>query len=168
MAETALELASVVKRFAGRPALDGLSLTLAPGEVFALLGPNGAGKTTTINLILGFLRPDEGRVVVGGVDALADPLGARAKAAYIPEQVALYPDMSGLENLRYFTTLAGLSLDRATCDALLDEAGLQPEARTRKAGRYSRLWTHNRVHGFGYAAILRAPNKTGVGAFAGA
>jgi len=133
-----LVLDCVVKRFGARTALDSLSLEIAAGEVFALLGPNGAGKTTTINLTLGFLQPDEGRVTVNGVDASVDPLGARAKTAYIPEQVALYPTMTGLENLRYFTTLAGLSLDDPTLDRLLDEAGLQEEARGRPAGRYSK------------------------------
>jgi ABC-2 type transport system ATP-binding protein len=138
MTETVLHLDSVVKRFGERTALAGLDLRLAPGEVFALLGPNGAGKTTTINLILGFLRADEGSVRIAGVDSGADPLGARAHVAYIPEQVALYPDMTGAENLRYFTTLAGLALDRSTIARLLGEAGLSDEAQRRKAGSYSK------------------------------
>ena len=81
---TVLALQGVVKRFGPRTALAGLDLSLRPGEVFALLGPNGAGKTTTINLILGFLRADAGTVRVRGVDAGADPVGARAHVAYIP------------------------------------------------------------------------------------
>ena len=133
-----LSLSGVTKRFGGKVALDGVDLALAPGEVFALLGPNGAGKTTTINLILGFLRADGGRVIVSGVDAAADPIGARANIAYIPEQVALYPAMSGLDNLRYFTTLAGLSIDDTRLTELLTEAGLQMEAQKRKAGAYSK------------------------------
>jgi ABC-2 type transport system ATP-binding protein len=137
-ARPVLSLAGVRKRFGSKAALDGVDLTIAPGEVFALLGPNGAGKTTTINLILGFLRADAGTVDVTGVDAGADPIGARRHVAYIPEQVALYPGMSGLENLRYFTTLAGLSLDDAQRRALLDEAGLAAEAQSRKAGSYSK------------------------------
>jgi ABC-2 type transport system ATP-binding protein len=106
--------------------------------VFALLGPNGAGKTTTINLILGFLAADAGRVEVCGVDAALDPLRAREHIAYIPEQVALYPTMSGIDNLRYFTTLAGLVINDARLRLLLTEAGLAEEAQHRRAGSYSK------------------------------
>lgn len=134
----ALSLAGVRKQFGSKIALDGVDLAVSPGEVFALLGPNGAGKTTTINLILGFLRADAGTVSVAGIDAGTDPIGARRHVAYIPEQVALYPGMTGVENLRYFTTLAGLSLDEARCRVLLEEAGLAAEALPRKAGGYSK------------------------------
>jgi len=135
---TVLALQGVVKRFGPRTALAGLDLSLRPGEVFALLGPNGAGKTTTINLILGFLRADAGTVRVRGVDAGADPVGARAHVAYIPEQVALYPTLSGLENLRYVATLAGLDLPKTEGRALLAEAGLGADAHDRPAGAYSK------------------------------
>jgi ABC-2 type transport system ATP-binding protein len=133
-----LEIANVVKRFGDKPALDGLNLVVRAGEVFALLGPNGAGKTTTINLILGFLRADLGTVAVCGIDSASTPLSARAHVAYIPEQVALYPEMTGVENLRYFGTLAGLSLTDAQCARLMGDAGLAPEAHRRKAGQYSK------------------------------
>lgn len=136
--DAVLAIDGVTKRFGGRTALDGLDLTLRAGEVFALLGPNGAGKTTTINLVLGFLRADVGEVRVCGVDAGADPIAARTAIAYIPEQVALYPGLSGRENLRYFTTLAGLALSRGEADALLEEAGLAVEAHGRKATTYSK------------------------------
>lgn len=138
IAQPLLEINSVVKNFGNRTALRELSLQLAAGEVFALLGPNGAGKTTTINLILGFLKADAGSVRVCGFDAAIDTHNARQHIAYIPEQVALYPSMSGLENLRYFTTLAGLTLTRAHLQQLLREAGLAPEAHARKAGGYSK------------------------------
>lgn len=133
-----LVIRDAVKRFGSRTALGGLDLTVQAGEVYALLGPNGAGKTTTINLILGFHQADAGTVMVSGIDSASDPLGARSRAAYIPEQVALYPDMTGFQNLRYFTTLAGLSLDEANCARLLDETGLAREAQHRKAGGYSK------------------------------
>jgi ABC-2 type transport system ATP-binding protein len=133
-----LSITGVTKRFGASTALDGLELVLQAGEVYALLGPNGAGKTTTINLILGFLKADAGLVEVCGIDAALDPLGARHHIAYIPEQVALYPAMSGLDNLRYFTTLAGLTLDDARLTELLTEAGLAVEAQHRKAQSYSK------------------------------
>src|SRR5687768_11079077 len=125
---TVLSMTSVQKRFGARVALERLDLMLPAGQVVALLGPNGAGKTTTINLILGFLKADGGRVEVCGVDAALEPLRARQYIAYIPEQVALYPAMSGTDNLRYFTTLAGLTLDAGQLRALLTEAGLPEEA----------------------------------------
>lgn len=133
-----LAMTGVQKRFGASVALERLDLTLPAGQVFALLGPNGAGKTTTINLILGFLKADGGRVEVCGVDAALEPLRARQHIAYIPEQVALYPAMSGLDNLRYFTTLAGLTLDHARLRSLLTEAGLAEEAQLRRAGSYSK------------------------------
>lgn len=136
--EPVLALGRVVKQFGGRTALSGLDLTLRAGEVYALLGPNGAGKTTTINLILGFLKADAGEVRVCGIDAGTDPIAARARTAYIPEQVALYPGQSGLENLRYFATLAGLAIDRAEAEAHLAAAGLAPEAWSRPASGYSK------------------------------
>lgn len=133
-----LSMTGVQKTFGARIALERLDLTLPAGQVFALLGPNGAGKTTTINLILGFIKADAGRVAVCGVDAALDPLRAREHIAYIPEQVALYPGMSGIDNLRYFTTLAGLAIEDARLRVLLTEAGLAEEAQPRRAGSYSK------------------------------
>jgi ABC-2 type transport system ATP-binding protein len=80
----------LTKRFDGLTAVDGLSLTVAPGEIYALLGPNGAGKTTTINCFLGFLTPDQGRVSVDGLDVRTHALETKRRLAYIPAQVNLY------------------------------------------------------------------------------
>ena len=133
-----LSLSNVFKRFGERTVLDGLDLTLRAGEVYALLGPNGAGKTTTLNLALGFIRADEGSVQVCGVDCGAQRLRALELIAYIPEQVALYPDMNARENVAYFTTLAGLGLtDTAIAQALI-EAGLPPEAHGGSVRAYSK------------------------------
>ncbi len=134
----ALRLHEVRKDFGDRQALASLSLTIAPGEVYALLGPNGAGKTTTLNLILGFLHPDAGRIEVGGVDTTRDPLLARAKIAYLPETVMLHPALSAIENLGYFAMLGGRRLDEVQARALLAEAGLQEEAHTRRAAGFSK------------------------------
>jgi ABC-2 type transport system ATP-binding protein len=133
-----LVIERAVKKFGASTALAGLDLRLNAGEVFALLGPNGAGKTTTINLILGFLRADAGSIHVCGFDTGSEALEARRQIAYIPEQVALYPGLSGIENLRYFTTLAGLSLGGLELRQLLSDAGLQQDAHVRKAGGYSK------------------------------
>ena len=121
-----------------RRVIDALDLSVPAGTVYALLGGNGAGKTTTINAFLGFVQAAQGSVSVGGIDVKRDPQGARARVAYLPENVALYPYLTGLENLRYFCTLAGLSLARDASRELLIKAGLQADAHERRAVLYSK------------------------------
>jgi ABC-2 type transport system ATP-binding protein len=133
-----LQIHAVRKDFGDRHALDALSMAIAPGEVYALLGPNGAGKTTTLNLILGFLTPESGHIEVADVRVDRDPLGARAKIAYLPETVMLHPTLSAIENLSYFALLGGRRLDEAQARALLTEAGLQEEAHARRAVGFSK------------------------------
>ncbi len=135
---SALRLESVSISFGSVHAVESLSLHLQPGEVYALLGPNGAGKTTTLNIILGFLRPDSGLIAVAGVDAVSDPLGARARIGYLPETVMLHPSLSAIENLTYFALLAGRKIDVTTARRLLSEAGLQAEAHERHSGSFSK------------------------------
>lgn len=134
----ALRLESVSIAFNGHRVVDGLSLVLEPGEVYALLGPNGAGKTTTLNMILGFLKPDSGSIDVVGIDAVADPLAARARIAYLPETVMLHPSLTAIENLSYFALLAGRKITAATARHLLADAGLQSEAHDRRAQNFSK------------------------------
>jgi len=120
------------------PSLDDLELTVRPGEVFCLLGPNGAGKTTTVNLFLNFIEPSRGEALVCGVDAAKDPLGARARLAYIPETVMLYGALTGIENLCYFVEVSGLDADPRRLMPLLLAAGLPEEAATRPVRGYSK------------------------------
>ncbi|MFN3596440.1 MAG: ABC transporter ATP-binding protein [Rubricoccaceae bacterium] len=133
-----LEARGLTKRFDGVTALDGLELAVASGEVVALLGPNGAGKTTAINLLLGFLTPDAGTARVCGVDVAADPLAARRALAYIPEQVQLYPALTGLENLGYLAALAGRTYAEAALTGFLRQAGLPEQAHHRRVETYSK------------------------------
>lgn len=126
------------KHYGSTVALQSLDLSVAAGEIYALLGPNGAGKTTTINLFLGFLAPDGGRALVDGIDATRDAAGARARLAYIPEQVNLYATLTGRENLSYFAELGGRRLAKAEAGALLADAGLQPEAFDARLAGYSK------------------------------
>src|SRR5688500_13436265 len=102
-----LEAIDLTKRYNGHTALDALTLTIQPGEVFCLLGANGAGKTTTINLFLNFINPTAGTARIHGLDVTKAPLETKRFVAYIPEQVMLYRTLSGLENLEYFSALAG-------------------------------------------------------------
>lgn len=138
MTAPALLLSDLRKTFSGRTAVDSLTLTLAPGEVYALLGPNGAGKTTTLNMILGFLTPDSGRIEVSGASVTDNPLVARTRVAYLPETVMLHPAFTAVENLTYFALLAGHKLEASKARDLLMEAGLQENAFERRAESFSK------------------------------
>ena len=138
MSSYALEARGLGKRFGNTVALCGLDLAVSKGEVICLLGANGAGKTTTINLFLGFLQADEGKALVHGIDAGKAPLDARRKLAYLPESVALYPKLSGIENLRFFDRLAGGTRSDSELGKLLETVGLAAEAHQRHADTYSK------------------------------
>ena len=134
----ALEARALNKTFGNLTALDNLNLAISPGEVFCLLGANGAGKTTTINLFLGFHQPDGGTALVEGIDVATSPLEARKRLAYLPESVALYPKLTGLENIAFFDQLTGAKRSRAELTALLNDAGLSEEAHNRRVSTYSK------------------------------
>ena len=105
MADTALlECHDLRKAFGDRRAVDGVSFTIAPGEVYGLLGPNGAGKTTTIKMVCGLLEPDDGTIVVRGRRARGD-LSVKGLVGYVPQDVALYPDLTARENLAFLGRL---------------------------------------------------------------
>ena len=133
-----LAIEDLHKSFGSNQALGGLEFSVASGDVYALLGPNGAGKTTTINTCLGFIRPDRGRVEIGGTDPVTDPASARSMLAYIPESVTLYGALTGLENLDYFSEMAGKRYSRENLAAYLARAGLPGEAMNRQVKTYSK------------------------------
>lgn len=134
-----LEAIALTKEFGTHRALDRLDLTVAPGEVVCLLGANGAGKTTTINLFLGFLTPTRGDARVDGVSVQSDPVGTKRKLLYIPEQIALFGDLTGLENLAYFAALARVEdCASARLRDCLSQAGLAADAMDRRASTYSK------------------------------
>lgn len=134
-----LEAVQLTKDFGSHRALDALDLKVDPGEIFCLLGANGAGKTTTINLFLGFLQPTSGEARIDGVDVRSDPIGSKRKLLYVPEQIALFGELTGIENLAYFTALSGID-DRSLAHLrhCLDQAGLPAEAMARRASGYSK------------------------------
>lgn len=134
-----LEAVDLTKRYGAHTALDSLNLRVGPGEIFCLLGANGAGKTTTINLFLGFIDPSGGAARIKGLDVATHGRETKRYLAYIPEQVNLYKNLSGLENLAYFSALAGhdgYSLQELA--SFLSEAGLPAEAAARRVGAYSK------------------------------
>ncbi|MEW6280661.1 MAG: ABC transporter ATP-binding protein [Candidatus Eremiobacterota bacterium] len=133
-----LQACDLVKDFPGHRAVDRLNLAVEPGQVYCLLGANGAGKTTTLNLFLGFLEPTSGQALVGGRAVTEDPLGARRQLTYIPEQVTLYPHLTGLENLEYFCSLSGVRRGSAELRGFLSRSGLQEEAHERRVSGYSK------------------------------
>jgi len=134
-----LEAVNLTKRYNGVTALDDLTLQVAPGEVFCLLGANGAGKTTTINLFLNFIQPTSGTARIAGIDVTEQPLETKRYVAYIPETVMLYKNLTGLENLEYFSALAGHAhYTRADLLGLLRQVGLQDGAADQRVGAYSK------------------------------
>ena len=133
-----LEAKNLIKHYGTHEALRGLSLRVEPGEIYCLLGANGAGKTTTVNLFLNFIQPTGGSAEVNGIDVCCDPVGSKARLAYIPEQVMLYGALSGLENLRYFSTLGGRKHDDVACRQFLLDAGLPKNAADRPVSQFSK------------------------------
>ncbi|MDF7815825.1 ABC transporter ATP-binding protein [Hymenobacter sp. YC55] len=133
-----LEAKDLRKQYADKLALRGLNLQIAPGEVFCLLGQNGAGKSTTLNLFLGFVLPTAGAAFVNGLEVAVNPLKIKEHLAYIPEQVMLYPHLTGLENLALFSSLAGYKYSPTELVEYLTEAGLPVEAVRRRVGTYSK------------------------------
>jgi len=134
-----LQATQLVKNYGSHEALRGLDLEVGAGEVFCLLGANGAGKTTTIQLFLGFIEPTSGSAKIKGLEVRDHGLETKRYLAYIPENVMLYPNLTGMENLEYFTTLAGCA--DTTSDQLketLDRAGLPADAIERPVGTYSK------------------------------
>lgn len=134
-----IEARKLTKRYGDMAAVDGVDLSVAPGEVFGLLGPNGAGKTTTILMLLGLTEPTSGVARVGGLDPSRDPLAVKRRAGYMPDSVGFYENMTGRENLSYTASLnevpAGQAVDRI--DTLLEEVGLTGGA-DQPVGTYSR------------------------------
>jgi ABC-2 type transport system ATP-binding protein len=134
-----LEARGLSKSFGDVVALQDLSLQAAAGEVVCLLGANGAGKTTTINLLLGFLRPSSGVARVSGLDVTADPAAARARLGYVAEVVALYPTLTGAENLAFFHALSGQPpVPPARRDEILSALAFPAGALDRPVGGYSK------------------------------
>lgn len=137
-ASPVLQARALTASFDGIRALDRLDLAVRQGEIYALLGANGAGKTTTLKLFLGFIRPSSGQALVCGQDVMSDVDTARRRLLYIPEQVALYAELSGLENLEYFCRIGGVSAPQSALRDALAEAGLEATAFGRRAGVYSK------------------------------
>jgi ABC-2 type transport system ATP-binding protein len=134
----ALVLEGLTKLFA-KAAVDGLSLRVRAGELYALLGPNGAGKTTTLRMVAGLLKPTSGTIRVFGVDALADPPAAKQIIAWAPDEPLLYDRLTPMEYLEFVGGLWGVDpkVSRARAEQLLKLLGLW-EQRDQRCEAFSR------------------------------
>ncbi|MBM3330400.1 ABC transporter ATP-binding protein [candidate division WOR-3 bacterium] len=138
MVDNAIEVRDLTKAFRDVVAVAGISFEVKRGEVFSLLGPNGAGKSTAISIISGLLAPDSGDALVMGHSILKESMAARRNLGVVPQEIALYNDMSARENLLFWGRMYGLSgkdLARRT-DEMLEAVGLV-ERQKGRVGTYS-------------------------------
>ncbi|MEM6845708.1 MAG: ABC transporter ATP-binding protein [Bacteroidota bacterium] len=133
-----LEAINLAKSYGNQKALIDLNLKVSEGEIFCLLGANGAGKTTTINLFLNFISPSSGKVQINSISVAEQPIETKKYVACIPENLILYPNLSGLENLSYFSSLSGKRLTKDQMEHLLTQAGLQRGAIEKRVSGYSK------------------------------
>ena len=130
MSQPVLECRDLRKTFGDLVAVNGVGFTIAPGETYGLLGPNGAGKTTSISMIAGLLERDAGDVSVEGKPLTTTSVEAKSAIGYVPQDLAIYPDLSGRENLRFFARLYGMHGDDLIrrVDEVLEIVGLADRA----------------------------------------
>lgn len=133
-----LTATGLTKKFGERTALDNLNLTVNRGEVFCLLGQNGAGKTTTINLFLGFTEPSSGKAEINHTEVRIGDNETKKFISYIPEVVMLYGNLTGVENLDFFSRLAGFKYSKESLTGFLTRAGLQSSAHQLRLSTYSK------------------------------
>lgn len=106
----AVEIQDLTKRYGKLVALDHVSFSVPEGSLFGLIGPDGAGKTTLYQVLTTLLTPDEGNATVAGLDVVKDYRRLRAEIGYMPEKFSLYPDLTVMENLRFFASLFGVDV----------------------------------------------------------
>ena len=128
-----LEAHNLVKKFNGFTAVDDVSFAIQEGEVFSLLGPNGAGKTTTISMLSCLLVPTQGDAFIGGHSVTRDPMAAKKIIGVVPQDIALYEELSALENLQFWGRMYGMggaALKQRIAE-VLEEVGLADKAKQR-------------------------------------
>jgi ABC-2 type transport system ATP-binding protein len=133
--QLAVEILGLSKSFGRTKALDGLDLTVAPGDITGFLGPNGAGKSTTIRVLLGLLRDDGGTVRLLGGDPWRDAVALHRRIAYVPGDVTLWPNLTGLQAIDFLARLRGNGVDTRRRDQLIERFELDPH---KKARTYSK------------------------------
>jgi drug efflux transport system ATP-binding protein len=136
VSDAAIAFEAVTRRYGRVTALEGLSFSVRPGEMFGLIGPDGAGKTTTIRLACGLLRPDRGTVRLLGRDPVAEHRAVTGEIGYLSQRFSLYGDLTIDENIAFFAEIHGVAKFKAARDRLLDITQLTP-FRARRADRLS-------------------------------
>jgi ABC-2 type transport system ATP-binding protein len=133
-----IEASHLRKSFGATHAVDGVSLQIAPGEIYGLVGSDGAGKTTTLRLLVGALKPDVGEIAICGFNIRKQTEQARAQLGYLSQRFSLYEDLTVLENIRFFAELRGLSQQEwlPRCMEILEFVGLAG-FKDRRAGQLS-------------------------------
>lgn len=131
-----IELRHLKKSFGRVCAVDNVSFTAPDGAITGLLGPNGAGKTTTLRMLYTLMHPDQGQILVDGIDAAADPLSVRRRLGVLPDARGLYKRLTARENIAYFAELQGIAEPElgARIDALIASLGMQDIADRRTEG----------------------------------
>lgn len=133
-----IQARNLSKNYNGKEAVKNLNLTIKPGNIFCLLGANGAGKTTTINLFLNFIEPSGGEALINELNVHQYPTKSKQYLAYLPENLQLYPHLTGMENLDYFSGLAGKSYSQTELTHFLTTTGLQESAFNEYVKQYSK------------------------------
>lgn len=135
---SAIEVTNLHKSFGETKAVQGVDFSVQQGEIYSLLGPNGAGKTTTISMLSCLLRPDEGDARIMGHSIREDPMGVKSVLGFVPQEIALYEDLTARENLTFWGKMYGLRGGnlKTRVDEVLDVIGLQDRAKER-VGKYS-------------------------------
>ena len=126
------------KKYGQFTALQSLNLEIGAGEIYALLGQNGAGKSTTINILLGLIKATSGDAFINNISVTEHPQEIKKHLAYIPETVLLYPNLTGLENLDFFSKIAGFQYSQQELTDFLMRTGLQASAHGKALGGYSK------------------------------
>jgi len=138
MSEAVIAARGLRKLYGRVAAVDGIDLSIGPGEIFGLLGPNGAGKTTTILMLLGLTEASGGMVEVAGFNPMREPLEVKRHVGYLPDSVGFYDNLTARQNLTYTARLAGIP--RGEIDARIDEAMARvrlAEVSDQRVGTYS-------------------------------
>ncbi len=134
----AIELTGLVKDYGNVRALDGVSLSVAQGEIFGFLGPNGAGKTTAIRVIFDLIRPTRGSAHILGIDCQRDSITARSKMGYLPGDLHLYEGLTGRATIDLFSSLRRTRPDPTYVASLLDRLDLDPHRVVREYSKGNR------------------------------
>ena len=129
---------NISKKYGDFTAVNNLSLEVKPREILCLLGANGAGKSTTINMLLHFIEPTSGTASINGLEVSKHPLKTKQFLTYIPENLMLYPTLSAVENLDYFTKLSGKKFNTNELKKHLSAAGLAASAHDNRVETFSK------------------------------